>query len=142
MNPGIIIFDGHCNLCNGLVDFLIKRDKKRRFRYMANQSEAGQILLSQLGEDPANVETFFFYQNDVLLKRSSAALAVSGRLPFPFFLAKIGWIIPGFLRDTVYRWIARNRYRWFGKQDSCRLATAEEQSMFIESREDLNRVLI
>ena len=141
MPTGIIIFDGYCNLCNFIVDFMIKRDRARRFVYVANQSEAGQILLSSLNEDPQNVETFFLYQNEILSKRSTAALRVIQQLPFPWLLASIGWIFPRFIRDAMYSWIAKNRYRFFGKKDSCRLPSEEELGLLIESREHLERIL-
>lgn len=133
----IIIFDGYCNLCNGVVDFLIKRDRKRRFVYVANQSEAGQALLSSLGENPKEVETFFLYKNGILYKRSTAALHVAQSLGFPWNIGLVGWLLPRFVRDAIYKLVARNRYRWFGKKDSCRMPTEEERSLLIEKREDL-----
>ena len=138
----IIIFDGYCNLCNGVVDFLINRDAKRRFVYVANQSEAGQFLLSSLGENPEEVETFFLYTKGGLYKRSTAALHVARGLGFPWNMGLIGWIMPRFLRDAVYNWVARNRYRWFGKKDSCRMPTEEERSLLIEQKEHLPQDLL
>jgi predicted DCC family thiol-disulfide oxidoreductase YuxK len=133
----VIIFDGYCNLCNGVVDFLIKRDKKRHFIYVANQSKAGRYLLSSLGENPEEVETFFFLKDGVLHKRSTAALHVMQALGFPWNLGLIGWLLPRQLRDGIYKWVARNRYRWFGKKDSCRMPTEEERALLIEQKDAL-----
>lgn len=130
--PAIIIFDGVCNLCNKSVDFVIRRDKKRIFRYAANQSEAGAAILRQHGVEEGEQQTVYLLQNGKLYRRSTAALRIARRLPFPWFLGWTWMIFPRFLRDWVYKWIARNRYKWFGKKDTCRLPTPEERSLFLK----------
>jgi predicted DCC family thiol-disulfide oxidoreductase YuxK len=126
-----IIFDGVCNLCNSSVDFVIRRDKHDRFRFTANQNEAGRRLLQEHGKDPDAVSSVFLIEDGQLYERSTAALRIARRLPFPWPLLYGFIIVPSFLRDLVYGWIARNRYRWFGKKDSCRLPTADEQAKFL-----------
>lgn len=141
MSQGIIIFDGHCNLCNGSVDFVIQRDRARKFVYVANQSQAGQSLLGQLGIDAHEVDTIFLYQDNRLFKRSAAALRIAQQLPFPWATISIFRIVPAFIRDIVYRWIARNRYRFFGKKETCRIPTEQERGLLIEDNETLEKFL-
>lgn len=127
----VIIFDGVCNFCNASVNFIMDRDPQGIFRFTANQSEAGQKILSEAGEPTDEVGTVYLYDNGVIYKESSAALRIAKRLVFPWNLC-YGWIIvPAFIRDFVYRIIARNRYRWFGKRESCRLPSPDEAARFI-----------
>ena len=127
----VVIFDGVCNLCNASVDFLIRKDKANRFFFTANQNEAGKILLQDQGKEVDDVSTIYFWDGKQLHDRSDAALQIARRLPFPWKLAWGFIIIPRFLRDHIYKWIAKNRYRWFGKKESCRLPTPEERARFI-----------
>ncbi|MEL6675199.1 MAG: thiol-disulfide oxidoreductase DCC family protein [Bacteroidota bacterium] len=126
----VVIFDGVCNLCNSSVDFLIRRDKKAQLKFTANQHQTGQQILQEAGV--TDVETLYFYEDGTLYDRSTAVLRLSRYLPFPWNVGQIFLIVPRFLRDGVYRWIARNRYSWFGKKDSCRLPSPAESARFLD----------
>lgn len=127
-----IIFDGVCHLCNQSVDFVIRRDKQRRFRYTANQMEAGRRILQQHGKDPDEVHSVYLFEDGTLYDKSTAALRIARGLGFPWSLAYVFIIVPPFLRNAIYDWIARNRYRWFGKKDSCRLPSPDERALFLD----------
>lgn len=128
----VIIFDGVCHLCNASVDFVMKRDQKRVFRYTANQMEAGRKILRDNGIDPDQIETVYLYENGKLYDKSSAALRIARKLGFPYNLAFGFIIVPAFIRNVVYDFIAKNRYTWFGKKETCRLPTAEERALFLD----------
>ncbi|TAE61829.1 MAG: thiol-disulfide oxidoreductase DCC family protein [Bacteroidetes bacterium] len=127
----IIIFDGVCTLCNASVDFVIRRDKKNQFQFTANQNEAGRRILEEQGIAPGDSETVFLFENGTLYQKSTAALRIARSLGFPWSLFYAGIIIPAPLRDAIYNWIARNRYRWFGKKETCRLPSPEERAKFL-----------
>lgn len=127
----IIIFDGVCSLCNASIDFIIRRDKKNRFKFTANQNEAGKTLLQEHGLEFEQVDTIYFYENGKMYNKSTAILRIARLLPFPFPLAYVFVIVPRFLRDWIYELIARNRYQWFGKKDTCRIPTPEERARFL-----------
>ncbi|RMG70697.1 MAG: thiol-disulfide oxidoreductase DCC family protein [Bacteroidetes bacterium] len=132
LSMAIVIFDGYCNLCNASVSFIMDRDPKRRFKYTANQHQAGQELLQEHGHPPEEVDTVLLIDEDgKLYDRSTAALRIARHLSFPWNLAYGLIIFPRPLRDVVYKWIARNRYRWFGKKDTCRMPTPEERALFL-----------
>ncbi len=125
----VIFFDGVCNLCNRTVDFLIRRDKKRVLRYAPLQGQSAKILL-----DPSMIETLpsvVFKDKDGVYQRSAAVLKAAAKLGGLWPALQIFLLIPRPIRDAVYNWIGKNRYKWFGKRDSCRLPTAEERSMFL-----------
>ena len=126
-----IIFDGVCNLCNASVDFLMRKDKKGVFKFASNQSEAGKELLAGEAEGQGEVNTIFFYDEGQLYRRSTAVLRLSRYLGFPWKLGYVLLIVPRAFRDWIYNWIARNRYKWFGKKDTCRLPTPEERERFL-----------
>lgn len=127
----VLIFDGVCNLCNFFVDFVIRRDKKEQFLFTANQHQSGQQLLEEHGYDIEDVSTVFLYENGKMYERSDAALRVARKLGFPWSIAWVGMILPRGLRDGIYKWIARNRYRWFGQKETCRLPTPAERARFL-----------
>lgn len=127
----IVIFDGVCELCNSSVDFIVKHEKRPDLKFSANQNPPGRRILKSFGEDPDSVSTIYFLENGKLYQRSTAALRIARHLRFPYNLLYGFIIVPAFLRNIVYRWIARNRYRWFGKKDSCRIPTPEEQARFL-----------
>jgi len=127
----IVVFDGYCSLCNGTVDFILRYDTKEEFLFSANQHEAGKELLIQHGIEPEDETTVFLIEDGQLYQRSTAALRIARRLGFPFALAWVFMLVPSFIRDAVYKVIARNRYRWFGKRDSCRLPTPAERARFL-----------
>lgn len=129
-NP-IVLFDGVCNLCNGSVQFLIKRDRQARLRFASLQSDTGQKLQADLGMDPQALDSVVLVEGDRWYKESDAALRIARNLPGPWKLLAAFRIVPRPLRDAVYRLIARNRYRWFGKAETCWLPTPELRSRFL-----------
>ena len=131
-NPSaILLFDGVCNLCNGFVQFMLLRDKAGYFQFASLQSEAGQQLLEQYGLDTDALNTVVLIENGQAYTHSAVALRVAPHLDGFWSWAKIFWIIPAGLRDRIYNWVARNRYRWFGKQESCMLPRPEWQGRFL-----------
>jgi len=128
-NP-IIIFDGECNLCNGTVDFLLKRDSKKQFRFASIQSEAAQLLFRKF-QIPSEVDSVILIKSNKVYFESDAAIEIAGMLPFPWKMGTIFRIIPKKIRDNIYRRIAKNRYRWFGKRDTCRIPAPSERESFI-----------
>ncbi len=130
-SDNIIFFDGICNLCNSSIDFVIKRDKKRQFKYASLQSQTAKEVLDPGSLDLNNPASFILYYDGKIQRKSSAALFVLTRLGFPYRLAGIFLIIPRFIRNWFYDLIARNRYSWFGQRDTCRLPTDEEKELFL-----------
>jgi predicted DCC family thiol-disulfide oxidoreductase YuxK len=127
----VILFDGVCNFCNGTVNFLLGQDKKKRFRFAALQSEAGKNLLAQYGLPKENIDTFILLDRGKVFKRSTAALRVGNKLPWYWQWTQVFWLAPKFLRDGVYNLVAKNRYKWFGKKDTCMIPTPEMQNRFL-----------
>lgn len=130
--PGLILFDGVCNLCNGFVQFVIRHDPAGRFRFAALQSEAGRQMLAAHGHAGAMPpETVLLLKNGRLYSHSTAVLHIARGLGWPWRALAVGLLLPAFLRDAAYRFVARNRYRWFGRQESCWLPTPELQARFL-----------
>jgi predicted DCC family thiol-disulfide oxidoreductase YuxK len=139
LEPAIVLFDGVCNLCNGTVQFVIRRDRARRFRFAPLQSEAAARACAAAGvaiptRDPGSM---LLILGDRVVDRSTAALHIARRLPFPWPLCAIFLLVPKVLRDLVYRVIARYRYRWFGKNESCMVPTPELRERFLAGSERL-----
>jgi predicted DCC family thiol-disulfide oxidoreductase YuxK len=128
----IVLFDGVCKFCNAGVNFLIDRDPDARLRFAALQSAAGQQLLRRFHLPTSDFDTFVLIEGRHCLTRSTAALRIAlllgGRWRLLFPLA----LVPPFLRDAVYDLIARNRYRWFGRLDSCRMPTPDLKRRFLD----------
>ncbi|MBT6179582.1 MAG: thiol-disulfide oxidoreductase DCC family protein [Deltaproteobacteria bacterium] len=126
----VILFDGVCNLCNSSVNFVIDRDPQGTIYFAPLQSEYARKLLEkhQIGME---LNTIVLLEDGKVYDRSTAALRIARLLngPWPLLYASI--VIPRFIRDGVYRWIARNRYRWFGKTQACRVPTPELQARFL-----------
>ena len=133
-NPGksIILFDGECNFCNHFVPFIIGRDPKSRFLLGSLQSPPGQRLLCDHGLDPANLSTMVLIEGSTVYTRSTAALRIARRLKFPWPVLSIFLLIPRLIRDRVYRFIARRRYRWFGRSDFCAIPTPQSAARFVK----------
>lgn len=127
----VILFDGVCNLCDGFVQFVIARDPAARFRFAALQSGVGQELLRSYGiKVAATPESIVLIENNHIYTHSQAVLRILRQLS--------GWrwlygfvVLPRVLRDAAYRWVARNRYRWFGRQDACLIPTPALQARFL-----------
>lgn len=138
MRKGVILFDGVCNLCNAAVQWVIERDPKGRFHFGALQSQAARTAL--LEADPnldldALPDSVLLVDASGVHQRSSAALRVARGLGFPYSLLWAAVVVPRPIRDWVYRWIARNRYRWFGRKDACMVPTPELAARFIDRDE-------
>lgn len=134
MNEGapIILFDGVCNFCAWSVRFVIERDPRGVIRFASLQSEAGKSLLRQHGLDENQSDSFVFIEGSRAFTESTAALRVCKHLRWPWRWLRVGLILPKFLRDPFYRIIARNRYRWFGKSDSCLVPSPEIRARFLD----------
>jgi predicted DCC family thiol-disulfide oxidoreductase YuxK len=127
----IILFDGVCNFCNSAVNFTLKRNKKANICFAPLQSEAGQKLLQQYNLPANEMRSFIFIENGIIYKQSTAALKVCRHLRGLWPLCYGFIIIPKFIRDGIYNWIARNRYKWFGMRQSCMIPTPEVKARFI-----------
>lgn len=132
MPPPLILFDGMCNLCTGAVQFVIRRDPHHRFRFASLQSNAGKRILSEQHLPEADLNSFLLWEEGKLYSRSTAALRVCKKLSGLWPVLYTNMIIPVFLRDGVYNWIADNRYTWFGKKETCWRPTPELEALFIE----------
>lgn len=127
----IILFDGVCNLCNGAVTYIIRRDKKNLFKFAALQSEIGQQLISKFNIDTSKVDSIILIDGEKHYEKSSAALRIAKYLSGAYPLLFGFMILPKFIRNAVYDYIAKNRYKWFGKKESCMIPTAELKSKFL-----------
>lgn len=132
-NNRIILFDGICNLCNASVNFIIKNDKKNRFVFASLQSDVAKEILLQFSEKKLNLNTLIYFENGVLFKKSTAALKIAKQLRFPWPIFYVFMIVPAFLRDYIYTFIANNRYKWFGKKATCMIPTPELKSKFLDT---------
>ena len=128
----IILFDGVCNLCNGVVQYVIKKDKKDVFRFAFLQSELGHKLLSEREINTEKVDSIVLVEPGVAYYiKSDAALQIFKSFGGLWPLVTVFEWIPKSMRDIVYDFIAKNRYRWFGKKDQCMIPTPELQSKFL-----------
>ena len=132
MDSKIILFDGVCNLCNGAINFIIKQDSKAVFKFASLQSETGMRLLEKHKIDPQKTDSIILVEEDKVSVKSTAALRISRFLDKGYPLLYGFMIIPGFIRNYVYDFIARNRYKWFGKKESCMIPTPELKSRFLD----------
>ena len=128
--PDIILFDGVCNFCNASINFVIDHDTARRFRFASLQSDIGQQILTENRRSVSDFDTVLLVREGKLYEKSTAALEIARYLRGWTWLYAFRFI-PRFIRDAVYNLIAKNRYRIFGKSESCRIPTAEERSLFI-----------
>ena len=130
-NSPVILFDGVCNLCNGAVQFVIKHDEKGQFRFASLQGEHGQQLLKHYNLSPVDLDSFVLIQGDVAYSKSTAALLVAKQLKGVVKSLYVFRIIPAFIRDGIYNFIARNRYRWFGRKESCMIPSVDLRARFL-----------
>lgn len=132
-NKQLILFDGVCNLCNSSVQFVIKRDKNDKFRYAALQSDIGQHIIKKYQIDTSKTDSIILYSKiNGISYKSTAALKIASNLGFPVNVLSIFLIIPAFIRNVVYDFIAKNRYKWYGKKDHCMIPTPELSSKFLQ----------
>ena len=127
----VLLFDGVCNLCNASVQWVLKRDKKGQFRFAALQSDTGRQLLEQIGFSNEKIETVVLIDGDRFFVRSDAVLEMAKRLGGIWSLAGVFRLVPRSIRDAVYKWVARNRYRWFGERAQCMMPRPEWKGRFI-----------
>ncbi len=127
----ILLFDGHCNLCNAWVNFIVKRDSSSTIRFASLQSLAGQRLLEEHKIDSNYIDSLVLFEEDKVSVSSTAALRILSYLD--------GWerhmiflsVVPRPLRDIVYRFVAKNRYRWFGRREQCMVPTVKLSKRFL-----------
>lgn len=127
----VVLFDGVCNFCNATINFIIRQDKQKALRFAALQSEAGQELLAQYGLQGEALNTFVFIENGKAYGRSTAALHLYKKLPWYWQWTQAFWIVPKFIRNGVYNFIAKKRYQWFGKKEECMVPSPEAKSRFL-----------
>ena len=129
----IVLFDGVCNLCNSAVTFIIEHDKKDVFRFASLQSEIGRKLVEERGMDPEELDSIVLIDPGVAYyRKSTAALEISSELSGGYSLLKNFLFIPESLRDGIYNFVANNRYKWYGKKESCMIPTPELKSKFLD----------
>ncbi|HET9136637.1 MAG TPA: thiol-disulfide oxidoreductase DCC family protein [Candidatus Kapabacteria bacterium] len=129
--PAVVIFDGICNFCNSSVNFVIDHDPDQRYKFAASQSESGQKLLTEYNIAALASDTFILIEEGNAFTRSTAALRIAKHLRGPWKLCYGFIVIPRPIRDVVYQFISRNRYKWFGRKETCRIPTAEERARFL-----------
>ena len=128
----IVLFDGVCNLCNSSVQFLLKHDKKGQLKFASLQSDIGRDLITIYGLDPDQMDSMVFIDNAKAYTESSAVLRIVKYLGFPWNLAYYFIFVPKRMRNPIYQIIARNRYKWFGKKESCMIPTEDVSDRFLE----------
>jgi predicted DCC family thiol-disulfide oxidoreductase YuxK len=127
----IILFDGVCNLCNSSVDFIVQNRRDDTIRFASLQSDWVEDYLQKNYSDIDIKDSIILLKPEELLQQSDAALTISRYLQFPYNLLSAGFIIPKIIREPIYEWIARNRYKWFGKKESCRIPSPDERGLFV-----------
>lgn len=128
----IILFDGQCNLCSGLVQFALKRDRTNQFRFASLQGKFGQQILDKLNLSSTLLNTFILVERDQFYTQSNAALMLARRLSGLWPMLYIFILVPKFIRDAIYKWIAKNRYTWFGKRDTCWMPQSRYTDRFLD----------
>ena len=128
----IILFDGVCNLCNGAIRFIIKHDPNEHFKFASLQGKTGKHLLNVHNIDPVKIDSIILIESEKAYTKSTAALRIAKYLNkgYPIFYGFM--IFPRVIRNAVYDFIARNRYKWFGKKNSCMMPTPELKSRFLD----------
>ena len=131
MEHSIVLFDGVCNLCNASIQFIIARDRQGRFKFASLQSPSGKTLLSRFQLDPQKLYSVILVLHEKVYDRSRAALEIARRLDGLWPLMYVFIIVPPFLRNFIYDWISRNRYRWFGVRQECMMPTPDMKARFL-----------
>ena len=130
-NKTVILFNGVCNLCNSAINFVIDKDTKNNFYFASLQSEFGQALLAHFGKDTTDFDSMIVYENGKIKTKSTAALRIAAGLSGGYKFLSVFKIVPTFLRNGIYNLIAKNRYKWFGKKNECRIPTPELKAKFL-----------
>jgi predicted DCC family thiol-disulfide oxidoreductase YuxK len=132
MNKPIVLFDGVCNLCDRSVQFIIRRDRHKRFLFASLQGKKGQELLKHFKLPVNDFHSFILVEGDKIYTRSTGALRILRGLGGGWKLLYGLIILPRFIRDAVYNWVARNRYKWYGRKEECWVPTAELRERFLD----------
>jgi len=128
--PPVVLFDGVCRLCNGSVNVILRRDSKEQLKMAPLQSDYGRTILEKYGVEIQYLDSMMFLEGERLTVKSTAIIRISKYLGGAWPLCMIALVVPRFIRDFIYDIIAKNRYRWFGKYDTCRLPDAEFEDRF------------
>lgn len=132
LNKKIILFDGICNLCDSAVQFIIKNDKKDLFRFVAIQSDLGKEICNYIGVDQSKIDSIILYHPGVAYYyKSSAVIEIAEDLGGIYSVLSMFKIFPEKLRNIIYNYIAKNRYKWYGKKESCMIPTLELKAKFL-----------
>ncbi len=127
----VILYDGICNLCNSSVRFILKHDTREKFLFSSLQSDASKKLLLHLNYKIIEMNSILLVENGQIHEKSDAVLKIASGLRFPWNLTTVFRILPRKVRDSIYDSVARNRYRWFGKKDSCEYIVNTYENRFI-----------
>ncbi|MGB1295573.1 MAG: thiol-disulfide oxidoreductase DCC family protein [Flavobacteriales bacterium] len=129
----IVLFDGVCHLCHSTVQFVMSKDKEGVFYFASLQSDIGQVILKAHHLDQNDFDTFIYFngEENEVFEKSTAALNVFSKLPYPYRFFAIFKIVPRFIRDFVYMFVSKNRYKWFGKKDQCSLEFLDQTHRFL-----------
>ena len=135
-NP-IVLYDGVCGLCNRLIQFLLPRDRQDRLRFASLQSDFASVVLKRHGKDPLDLDTFYVVleyekEGERLLSRSDAIISLGPQLGGIWSLSPVGKVLPRILRDWMYNLVARNRYRVWGKYDTCMMPDPRHRRKFLD----------
>ena len=132
-NKDLILFDGVCNLCSSSVQYVIERDHKNKYVFAALQSDIGKEIIEKYKIYPSKTDSILLYRKDKgVVSKSTAALLIAKHLGFPTNLLYPFLIVPAFIRNMVYDYVAKNRYKWYGKKESCWIPTPELKAKFID----------
>ena len=132
-NKKIILFDGVCNLCDKSVQFIIKHDKKDVFRFVALQSDLGKKIIKHIGIDTTKTDSIILYQPGMAyFYKAEAALKITKELGGIYIVLSLFSVLPNSLSNLVYDWIAKNRYKWYGKKDECMIPSPEMKAKFLQ----------
>ncbi|HNP23103.1 MAG TPA: thiol-disulfide oxidoreductase DCC family protein [Panacibacter sp.] len=129
----VVLFDGVCNLCSSSVQFVIKHDPKKQFRFASLQSDFGQHVMEHFNLPANEFNSFILLENERIYTKSTGALRLSRKLNGLWPTLYGFMIVPAFIRDAVYSYVAKNRYRWFGKKEACWLPTPELKGLFLDN---------
>lgn len=127
----VVIFDGHCMLCSGFVQFALAQDRKQKLRFLAAQTELGVALYSHFGLRTNEYDTYVLLEHGRARVKSDAALRIFALIGFPWSMACLGRVLPHGVRDGLYDWVARNRIRWFGGRETCHVPAESDKGRFL-----------
>ncbi|AIQ72795.1 MULTISPECIES: thiol-disulfide oxidoreductase DCC family protein [Paenibacillus] len=130
-DKSIVLIDGVCHLCQGVVRFIIPRDPEAKFLFAPLQNEIAANLMKESGLQPGQLNTVILLENGVYYTESAAVLRIARKLRFPWPAAYVFILVPRPLRNALYRYVAKNRYRWFGRDEQCMLPTPEIKRRFL-----------